>query len=69
VPGYLETEMTSSFKPEGRQARERLSPQRRFGQVEEVAACVLYLASGEASFVNGDALYVAGAVRDVPDLR
>ncbi len=69
VPGYLETEMTASFSEAGRRAREHLSPERRFGRPEEVVETILFLASEEASFVNGDAVYVAGAVRDVPDLR
>ncbi len=69
VPGYLDTEMTAAFSAEGRRARELLSPHRRFGRPEEVAEAVLFLASEQASFVNGDALYVSGAVRDVPDLR
>ena len=69
MPGYLETEMTASFTPEQRKAREGLSPHRRFGRPEEVAEAAIFLASEDASFVNGDALYVAGGVRDVPDLR
>lgn len=69
VPGYLETEMTEAFSADGRAARERLSPHRRFGRPEEVVAAIRFLASADASFVNGDALYVAGAVRDVPELR
>ena len=69
VPGYLETEMTDSFSDEARRARERLSPHRRFGATDEVIEAILYLASSEASYVTGDALYVAGAVRDVPELR
>ncbi len=69
VPGYLETDMVAALSPEARRARELLSPERRFGRPEEVAEAVLFLASADASFVNGDALYVAGAVRDLPDLR
>ena len=69
VPGYLESDMTNSFSAEGRAVREQLSPMRRFGRLAEVVEAVFFLASGEASFVNGDALYVSGTVRDVPDLR
>lgn len=69
VPGFLETDMVASMTGDARRARERLSPERRFGRPEEAAEAVLFLASSDASFVNGDALYVAGAVRDVPELR
>ena len=69
VPGYLETEMTDAFSADARKAREHLSPHRRFGQPGEVVEAILFLASCESSYVNGDALYVSGAVQDVPELR
>jgi 3-oxoacyl-[acyl-carrier protein] reductase len=69
VPGYLDTDMTADLTPEARRAREAVSPHRRFGRPAEVVEAILFLASAESSFVNGDALYVAGAVRDLPDLR
>jgi 3-oxoacyl-[acyl-carrier protein] reductase len=69
VPGWLDTDMTTSFAAEARRAREELSPHRRFGRADEVVEAILFLGGEEASFVNGDALYVAGAVRDVPPLR
>lgn len=69
VPGYLETEMTDAFSADARKIRERLSPHRRFGTPEEVVEAILFLASAESSFVNGDTLFVSGAVQDVPELR
>ena len=66
VPGFIETAMTAGLAPGAQRSRARLSPYGRFGTAEEVADAVLFLASDEASFVNGDELYVAGAVRDVP---
>jgi 3-oxoacyl-[acyl-carrier protein] reductase len=69
VPGYIDTEMTAIFSAKARAVREQLSPQRRFGTAEEVAEAVLFLASKQASFITGDELYVAGAVRDVPRLE
>jgi 3-oxoacyl-[acyl-carrier protein] reductase len=69
VPGWVESETTARFSSEQRHTRETLSPHRRFARPDEVAEAVLFLASEESSFVNGDALYVSGAVHDVPDLR
>jgi 3-oxoacyl-[acyl-carrier protein] reductase len=69
VPGFVDTAMTAGFDPAAREARARLSAQGRFGTPEEVAEAVLFLASEEAAFVTGEALYVAGGVRDVPPLN
>ncbi|MCE7002120.1 SDR family oxidoreductase [Kibdelosporangium philippinense] len=66
VPGFVETDMTTGYPAAARAALAQLSPYARFGLAEEVAGTVLFLASDEASFVTGDAVYVAGAVRDVP---
>lgn len=66
VPGFVETDMTTGYPLAAREALAQLSPYGRFGLAEEVAETVLFLASDEASFVTGDAVYVAGAVRDVP---
>jgi NAD(P)-dependent dehydrogenase (short-subunit alcohol dehydrogenase family) len=37
-------------------------PLKRFGSTEEVAACVLFLASKEASYVTGSNLEVSGGL-------
>jgi 3-oxoacyl-[acyl-carrier protein] reductase len=66
VPGFIDTDMVAGLSDEARQARAHLTPEQRLGQATEVAEAILFLASDEASFVTGDVLYVAGAVRDVP---
>lgn len=66
VPGFIDTEMVAGLDERARRVRADLSPERRFGRADEVAEAVLFLASSAAAFVTGDALYVAGAVRDVP---
>jgi len=68
VPGYVDTDMLAGLSAAAREARARLSPEARFGRPEEVAEAIVFHASDEAAFVTGDALYVAGAVRDVPRL-
>lgn len=66
-PGLIETGMT---KPIFDGARERgregkigqLNPMARYGHPEEIAAMALFLASDEASYVNGQAFPVDGGL-------
>jgi NAD(P)-dependent dehydrogenase (short-subunit alcohol dehydrogenase family) len=57
-------EVTSGFPdPEGaRRAAEAVSPQGRLGSPEEIAAVVAFLASDDASLVNGVAWPVDGGI-------
>ena len=66
-PGLIETGMT---RPLFERAREhgtsdkigQLNPLQRAGQPEEIAAMALFLASDEASYVNGQAIAVDGGL-------
>ena len=66
-PGLIETGMT---KPMFDKAREKgsegkigqLNPLRRYGEPVEIANAALFLASDEASYVNGQALAVDGGL-------
>ena len=66
-PGLIETGMT---RPMYEVARERgqehrigeLNPLGRGGEPEEIARAALFLASGEASYINGTALVVDGGL-------
>jgi len=61
-PGVIETPMTAELRREPAWAEAVLKryPLGRFGQPEEIAAAILYLASDEAAFVTGVALAVDG---------
>jgi 2-hydroxycyclohexanecarboxyl-CoA dehydrogenase len=65
-PGPTETHMLDIFRGEGGErvleAMKRAIPLRRLGRPEEVAACVAYLASDDASYITGQAISVDGGL-------
>jgi 3-oxoacyl-[acyl-carrier protein] reductase len=58
APGFIETDMTEDIPAE----RMTAVPARRAGRPEEVAACVRFLASEQASYVTGTTLTVDGGM-------
>jgi len=61
-PGFIATELIQDLPDKLREAYLARIPVKRFGSPEEVAACVLFLASKEASYVTGSTLEVAGGL-------
>jgi len=61
-PGFIATELIQDLPDKLREAYLAKIPVKRFGSPEEVAACVLFLASKEASYVTGSNLEVTGGL-------
>jgi 3-oxoacyl-[acyl-carrier protein] reductase len=62
APGFIATAMTDALSEEQRQRLATVIPMGRVGTAEEVAACVLFLASDEARYVTGHTLHVNGGM-------
>lgn len=63
APGYMDTELTRAYlteHPDKRAALVELIPAKRFGHLDEVVGPVLFLASSQAGFINGQILYIDG---------
>lgn len=60
APGFIQTAMTDAMPDEVRHQAVATIPVRRIGQPDDIAHAYLFLASDEASFVNGHVLAVNG---------
>ena len=70
APGYVATPMTAATAErvgmtaeDHQRAAAEMTPLRRVGQPEEIAAAIAFLASDDASYVSGQTLYVNGGAR------
>jgi acetoacetyl-CoA reductase len=59
-PGYIATEMAKAMKKEALDSVIQQIPLRRLGEPEEIARCVVFLASDDAGFVTGSTLSANG---------
>ncbi|MBI2218984.1 MAG: SDR family oxidoreductase, partial [Candidatus Rokubacteria bacterium] len=61
APGGIETDMSRTvMTPEYRARRIEELPVHRFGAVDDVATCAVFLASEEAGFLTGQVLHPSG---------
>lgn len=62
APGLIDTDMTRGLPEESKTALLAHVPLARFGQPQEVAAAVVFLASEGAAYVTGSTLHVNGGM-------
>ncbi len=62
APGFIMTDMTEVLPDAVKEAAKQIIPVRRFGQVEDVARAVAFLASEEAGYITGQVLCVDGGM-------
>lgn len=62
APGFIETEMTAQMTEKALEGMLSKVPAARMGKPEDIAAAVRFLASDEASYINGTTIHVNGAL-------
>ncbi len=62
APGFIDTDMTRNLPDNQREALLNQIPLKRLGDVQDIAAAVLFLASDEARYITGETLHVNGGM-------
>jgi 3-oxoacyl-[acyl-carrier protein] reductase len=62
APGFIVTPMTDALSDDQKESLLSGIPSGRLGEVEDIAASVVFLASNEASYITGQTLHVNGGM-------
>jgi len=62
APGFIETEMTSVLPEDVKKAMGEQIPLKRFGQTQDIAETVAFLASDKAGYITGQVIQVDGGM-------
>ena len=62
APGFIETDMTTFLNDDDKAEVSKNIPMKRFGTVEDVARCIMFLASDEANYITGQTISVDGGL-------
>lgn len=62
APGFIRTAMTHDLPPQVKDGAKRLTPLRRFGEPEEIAAAIAFFCSDQAAYCTGQVLAVDGGM-------
>ena len=62
APGFIETDMTTFLNDDEKVELSKNIPMKRFGTVEDVAKCIVFLASDKANYITGQIISVDGGL-------
>lgn len=62
APGFITTDMTDVLHDKIKEGVKQIIPLKRFGEANEIAAAVAFLASEEAGYITGQVLLVDGGM-------
>ncbi len=62
APGFIETKMTAGLSPQIKETALNMIPLKRFGQPDDIAHIVSFLASSKAQYITGQTFVVDGGM-------